>query len=202
MRSLLLAAVPAAVGVLLSGCADRSTTGPTLRPSFDFTNGPANPGPIVFRFKDVFGVFYADPVRGLSAIHGGNVVEFCNTGGTAFQLVDIQHVLPPQEQGRIIELLKGKDLETTVWPFVNFDCGLFTTITPLATGVVDLVNTDNDLLVFLRDTRNVNAYGFTAQGRLTRPSGAKASFNSVMKVVWDGVDGSRIFKATDFINLR
>ena len=109
-----------------------------------------------------------------------------NTGDTGFALVDLQSVLPPAEQGRVLLLLQGRDVETTVWATGGFDCDVFTTTTPVATGTVDLTNTDNDLIAFQH--KNHNAFGFVAQGILTRSNGAKANFNGVRKGVWDGND--------------
>ena len=202
MRSLHLALIGTAMSLLVSGCTDRSVTGPVDRPSFNFTNGPEHPGPIVFRTSEgEYRVSYSDPAKGLTAIHGGDVVEFCLTGGTDFPLVDIQFVLSPREQNRVHELVKGHDLETTVWPTGSFDCDVFTTATPLATGTVDLTNTDNDLIADQHENTNHNAYGFVAQGTLTRSNGAKAHFNGVSKCVWDG-DNFDTIKCNDRINLQ
>lgn len=202
MRPALLVLALVGTNILTSGCTDRFASGPADPSSFNFANGPESPGPNVFRFKDGLGIFYADPERELSAIHGGDVVEFCLTGGTTFPLVDIQEVKPKQNPDRIIQLLQADDVETTVWPFPSFDCDLFTTTPPLATGTVDLVNTDNDLLVFLRDNNNANAFGFAAHGQLMRSNGRTAHFNGVSRIVWDGEDGEKLFKETNVINLE
>jgi len=196
--------IPVAAAVLsaafLAGCGE--PVGHQLTaPSFNFTNAPPSSGPNIIRSATTFAVFHADNLRGVSAVYGTDVVQLC-LGNVAFDVVALQEITVPQEAGRFIDLIQGAALTASVWPFTAFDCTLFLNTAPLATGLVDLVNTDNDLLVFLRDNRNANAFGFTAQGTLTRPSGTRAHVNSVAKVVWDGEDGSRIFKATDIIILR
>jgi len=202
MRWFIFAATLGVANALVSACAERSVSGPMDRPAFNFANGPESPGPIIFRTGEAgYRVSYSDPVHGLTAIHGGDVVEFCLTGETGEALVELQVVFPPEEQDRILLLLKGHDVETTVWATGSFDCDVFTTTTPLATGTVDLTNTDNDLLAGERDNRNHNAFGFVAQGTLTRPDGAKAPFNGVSKCVWDGDDFDTI-KCHDSINLQ
>ena len=76
MRSLHLALIGTAMSLLVSGCTDRSVSGPVDRPSFNFTNGPEHPGPIVFRTSEgEYRVSYSDPAKGLTAIHGGDVEE-------------------------------------------------------------------------------------------------------------------------------
>jgi hypothetical protein len=200
MRSLPLAIVLAATGLMVASCADRSPSGPRDGSTFNFTNGPETPGPIVFRNAAAeFRVSYSDPVRGLTAIHGGDVVEFCLTGDTSFPLVDLQSVLTSEEQNRLLLLIRGSDIETTVWAVGDFDCDVFTTTTPVATGTVDLTNTDNDL--FAGDQANHNAFGFVAQGTLRRSNGARAHFNGVSKCVWDGNDLATL-NCNNQINLK
>lgn len=71
----------------------------------------------------------------------------------------------------------------------------------VAEGTGKVVNADNDLTPFLRPNTNTNAFGFTAQGKLTRPSGASAHYNGVSKCHWDGEDIATL-KCVDMINLK
>jgi len=115
-------------------------------------------------------------------------------------LVDLQRIDVPEDANRVNDLLHGDDLTTSVWPFTDFDCGLFLTTTPLATGTVDVRNTDNDFFVFLNpDNKNHNAFGFTAQGKLTSATGKRAHFNVVSRVVFKP---GEFFKAVSKINLK
>jgi len=83
----------------LTGCSDGTPTAPAERgshPTFDFTNGPSNPGPIVVRLAGVEIIHIDnDPARGLMTIQ---TPTFNNPacGGTAtFDQFDIQRVVTP-----------------------------------------------------------------------------------------------------------
>jgi hypothetical protein len=170
-----------------------------------FADPPASSGPIVVRFEldgeDGVGFFYADERKGLSVTIGVDVVADCN-GTFDADLVSIQEIHVPEDANRIISLLNGDDLTTTVWPFTEFDCGLFTTIEPVATGTSDLVLTDNDLDVGLTpDNVNWNAFGFTAHGLLTAQDGSDVHFNGVERCVWDGNNGAT-FSCVERINMH
>ncbi len=162
---------------------------------------PPTSGPIVIRSQTLFAVFFVDLDKGISASIGADPVEFCS-GIIDFDIVELQEISVPEDANRLIDLVKGSNVTASVWPFTTFDCDLFANTTPLATGTVKLVNTDNDLLIFLNpDHKNSNAFGFTAQGRLNRPDGTKASFNAVSKCVWDGDDIASL-KCVEKINLN
>jgi len=157
-------------------------------PSLNFDNGPDNPGPIVMRSEVTFAVFYVDPETGRSAVHGADIVEFCQ-GTIDFDLVDLQRIDVPEDANRVNDILQGDDVTTSVWPFTTFDCGLFTTVTPLATGTADVVLTDNDVFVFLNpESTNSNAFGFRARGALADSDGDKVQFSGHCNCVWDGND--------------
>lgn len=194
------------MALLVIGCNDQqapvsmSKNTPVL-PSNLAKGPPASSGPIVIRSQTLFAVFFIDSDKGISASIGADPVEFCN-GIVNFDIVELQEISVPEDANRLIDLIKGSNVTASVWPFATFDCDLFATTTPLATGTVKLVNTDNDLLVFLNpDNRNANAFGFTAQGKLTRPDGSQANFNGVSKCVWDGNDINSL-KCVDKINLK
>jgi len=162
---------------------------------------PPSSGPNVVRFEDTFAVFYSDARKGLSVTIGADVVEDCN-GNFEPELVSIQEIRVPEDANRIIGILKGDDLMTTVWPFTDFDCGLFTTEEPVATGTSDLVLTDNDVLVFLTpDNVNWNAFGFTAHGLLTAQDGSDVRFNGVQRCIWDG-NNDATFRCVERINVH
>ena len=102
-------------------------------------------------------------------------------------------VIRLEDANRIMQLIQGTDVRTSVWPFTTFDCSLFQNTPPLAEGFVDLVNTDNDLLVFLNPNNvNHNAFGFTAHGQLNGPNGEQMQFGGVFRSVWDGNDPSTL----------
>ena len=162
---------------------------------------PSSSGPNVVRFEDTFAVFYSDARTGLSVTIGADVVEDCN-GNFEPELVSIQEIHVPEDANRIISILHGDDLMTTVWPFTDFNCDLFTTEEPVATGTSDLVLTDNDLLVFLTpDNVNWNAFGFTAHGLLTAQDGSDVHFNGVQRCRWDG-NNDATFGCVERINVH
>jgi hypothetical protein len=157
--------------------------------SADFSNGPANPGPIVMRFEDTIGLFIPDQSTGISVTIAADVVQDCEIGDPAFELVRIQHLAVPEDANRINEVLHGDDLSATVWPFTEFDCDLFTTVDPIAVGTVDLRGTDNDLVVYLNpDNVNANAFGFMAHGVVYDENGESMRLNTILRAVWDGTN--------------
>lgn len=176
-RTLLLAALVVAVVLVLSV----STT---------LADPPANSGPLVVRFEGEFLYWYADARSGLSVGIGADPAQTCAGNWDEISLVDTQWVDVPDDANRIIEITHGDDVITNVWPFTEFDCGLFTTVEPVATGASALVLTDNDVFVYENpDNVNHNAFGFTAHGYLTTADGRSVRFNGVSRCVWDGVDG-------------
>jgi hypothetical protein len=192
--------------VLAVGCSDRPTSPTALNetvptPSFNFTNGPTNPGPNIVRSQGIYVIGWADFQEGISAWAGIDIAQWCRDG-TGFDVSDIQDINVPEDANRISELVHGNDVTTSVWPFTGFDCDLFTTVTPLATGTSDFRSTDNDLNTFLNpDSKNANAFGFNAHGKLTDASGSRVNFSGHSRCVWDGVDFDTI-KCKDKINVH
>ena len=162
--------------VLAFGCTDQ-TTSPTalndaaVAPTFNFLNGPASAG-IVLRYETPFAVSWADPESGLRATVGFDTDEYC-ANIIDFDIVAVQDVDLPT--GRLLGPVQGDDMQTAVWPFTAFDCALFTTVEPLATGVSEFRLTDND--VFGTVVNNANAWGWRTHGALTLASGDKAQFS-------------------------
>ncbi len=160
------------------GCSDH-TTSPTARidvshaPAFTIDNAPAASG-IVMRGESSIGVGWPDFKAGTSVYIGFDPAELC-TWTFDFDLVPFQEVHANGGQ-RVLRHVQGRNLTTSVWPFIGFNCGLFTSVAPLARGVSDLNATDND--VFVSGPVNANAFGYRAHGKLTRASGADAAFSA------------------------
>jgi len=149
---------------------------------------PASSGLNVVRYNGIVYLHAVDYKNGLSTVVGADIVEFCN-GNFAFDLVSIQDIYVPEDVNRIIEIAHGKEVTTSVWPFTDFDCGLFTSIEPIATGKTNTVATDNDLFAYAYpDNVNWNAFGFSAQGLLSAPDGSTPRMNAAFRCAWDGVD--------------
>jgi hypothetical protein len=163
---------------------------------------PANSGLKVVRYQDIVYLHTVDYKNGRSAIVGADIVEYCHTY-SGFDLVDIQEIDVPEDANRIVQIAHGEDVTTSVWPFTDFDCGLFTTKEPVASGTADFVSTDNDLYVYKNpDNINWNAYGFTAHGLLVTPDGSNMRLNAVLKCTWNGVDYSDSARCASSINLK
>jgi hypothetical protein len=184
----------ALVAALAFGCSEQ--TAPTAsdetppQPQFNFTNNP-DAGPIIVRGQTTFAVFWVDPKREISAIVGADIVEFCS-GVFDFDLLDLQDHFPPGDATRIMQVLHGDDIRASAWDFVVFDCALYLSETPLASGLVDVRATDNDLNVFLDpENKNHNAFGFNVHG----------AFNGHSRCVWDGNDPAT-FNCTAVIIVR
>lgn len=162
-----------------------------------FGNGPENPGPIVFRFDDTAGFFLSDFKSGLGVAHGGDVVEFCQTGSTEFDPVLVQLVDVPDDFDRAIVHLVGDDMPTTVWPFPDFDCELFTTVDPIATGTADLIYTDND--VDVSNNPNANSFGLSAHGKVTTDGGEELNLSTHSRAIIKDGDFTLL---TEKVNLK
>ena len=188
MRKLLVASFLIAFAACGEGV---QTTAPeipdTPQPAFNFANGPDAAG-IITRDGMGLGLIGRDSNTQLQVVLGVDLVEFCG-GVWAPDLVARQITDVPDEANRIVRILHGTDVRTSVWPNFGFNCPLFTTTTPLATGLSKFVHTDNDVNIFFNpDSKNSNAYGWTAHGVLTDPSGAKAPFSAHLRCHWDGQD--------------
>lgn len=182
MRTHFIRFAAALLPVVLAGCSEPMHD-EAAAPSLDFTNGPTSPGPYIIRSEGWFGYGHADYRRGVSATYGFDPVELCQ-GTYDPELVPIQEIGVPQDVDRFIALQRGP-VSAQVWPFTDFDCTLFLNNAPLATGLVQLVYTDNDFLAWLRDPTNQNAWGWTAGGTLTRPDGSQAELQAVIRLVYD-----------------
>lgn len=189
----------------LAACAGESPTQP-LAPtdlqaasaSFGTEDAPAESGPVI-RVEIPFWANVSDPEAGLLVVYGLDPVAAC-TGGDAFDSIWLQEVQSQADILRLLGLLTG-DVRTSVWPFTRFDCALFTTTQPVATGVSTLRVTDNDPLAFARPNQNANTFGYMAHGALTLADGRESQFSAHTRCVWDGEDFVGTVKCTDRISL-
>ena len=193
--------------ILLVSC----THDPTTRvsgPQFDFANNPDNGNPRIIRFGDRIGFLLVDVEANLFSLQAGTDRQTgCVNPPTYLTFHDIQqHLNTPDDPlaSAIHELRILKDAYIAVYrgPYPFADCAdLFSR--KIAEGIGGFRNTDNDLITFLREHNNYNAFGFVAQGTLRRIDGSgDAHYNGVSKCVWDGVDGTEKFQCKDRINLR
>jgi hypothetical protein len=190
--------------VLLS-CAQEPTR-LTSGPQFDFANNPDNGNPRIIRFGDRIGLLIVDVEANLFSLQAGTNRQFgCVNPPTYLTFHDVQQILAnpdDPESGAIHELRILKDAYIAVYqgPFPFADCADLAS-RKIAEGFGSFRNTDNDLLVFLRENTNHNAFGFVAQGSLRRVGGGTAQYNGVSRCVWDGEDVSSV-RCTEKINLH
>ena len=159
----------------LAGCRDDSTpVNPPQSVAFDgveaVSGPPAQSGPYVVRFDDVYALWFIDVERNLGVIIGDDIVEFCSSGIPDFEIVSIMDVNLPNDQAAVIDIMWGQHMTASVWPFTTFNCDLFLNTPPLATGYVNFRYTDNDLYAWMHeDPKRMNSYGITANGLVKTP---------------------------------
>jgi hypothetical protein len=147
-----------------------------------------------------------DVEANLFSLQAGTNRQFgCVNPPTYLTFHDVQQILAnpdDPESGAIHELRILKDAYIAVYqgPFPFADCADLAS-RKIAEGFGSFRNTDNDLLVFLRENTNHNAFGFVAQGSLRRVGGGTAQYNGVSRCVWDGEDVSSV-RCTEKINLH
>jgi hypothetical protein len=101
----------------------------------------------------------------------------------------------------IVDLFKGDDVRTYVYPFTPFDCNLILNVPPLAYGTSDVVWTDNNL--FGEDTNRANSWNVSAHGVLTDGNGEEYVFQHNLHCTWIGYyDDDATTKCHSKIRLR
>jgi len=164
-------------------------------PAFKIGNGPSESG-VVLRGETGWALAVTDFESGLQLILGTDIVEYCS-GIIDFDVVSFMDVWVNDRP--LLSKIHGEDVRTTVWPFTDFDCGLFTTVDPVASGVSDVVTTDNDVFG-VGDGNNANAWGFSAHGILSyASSGEPAIFSAHERLKYNNSTG---FKYNNKISLH
>jgi hypothetical protein len=159
---------------------DQEPVAPDITPTFDITNGPAESG-IITRGQDVYAVFWADATTGLSVTFGVDNLEFCS-GVIDFDFVPVKDA--NLASGRVVRLQTGMT-RASVWGFTTFDCALFTTEEPVASGEAKVQYTDNDVYHWLGSGHNKNAFTFKGTGTLTDADGNPVTLKAHLLTVWD-----------------
>ena len=149
----------------------------------------ADPPPfsgVVVRDEAPVALTWVDAEAGLRVVVGADLDEFC-AGIDNFDLIAFQDVNLPS--GRILSNMSGF-MQTTVWDFLDFDCGLFTTIDPVAAGFANLRGTDNDL--FGSNINNANAWTWMVHGTLEDPWGTQLMLSGHVTRVFSNNGGFKI----------
>jgi len=169
----------------MAGCSEEPT--PTQIASAPDKIGPPASAGIIMRGETAVGLTWVDVDAGLRVVIGADMDEYC-AGIVNFDLVDFQNGTLPS--GRIVSLMKGGNLQTTVWDFLEFDCSLFTSVSPIASGTSRLMGVDNDLQGTV--VRNTNSWGWMAQGMLDAADGGRAQFNGFVRQQFGNDSGPKV----------
>ena len=156
---------------------------------------PDSSGPYVVR-TEVYGWFFYND-NGMVAIHGADWPELCQGGFPWTDLWEVKVINNPADADLIVRLVKGDDVDTWIYPewFIVFDedgfidfpatCANALSVPPIATGTMDIISTDNDVIGNLPHNR-YNAWHLSAHGVLSSPSGDRMICNSGFNCVWNG----------------
>jgi hypothetical protein len=180
MRCSRILAVFVLLSGLIVGCREQSVPTATIAavpgPSFNFTNGPDNPG-IVVRTETGFAILFADFDRQFLSLHSSDDALLGCTAATTFAPISIQRIFGGT--GVFGRLMLAQDNFVTVYDWTGFppiDCALLTGATGrlLAEGRAQLEVFDNDLLGGAAfGGEGANAFGFSSAGRLTNVATGK-----------------------------
>ena len=140
-----------------------------------FAEPPANSG-IVTRGSYESAYVDIDTHSGLLSVVGVDIVQWC-TDGAPFDT--FYYADKDLQDGFRLNTGEKAYVQASVWPITVFDCELFTTVQPLATGMAKFRSHDNDLfgLRFCEEKNNANAFGSRANGTLYSPSGEARQFS-------------------------
>jgi hypothetical protein len=140
-----------------------------------FAEPPASSG-IVTRGSYETGWVDIDTHSGLLSIVGVDIVQWC-TDGAPFDTFYYKD--KDLQDGFRLNTVEQAYVQASVWPITVFDCELFTTVQPLATGMAYFRSHDNDLFGprFCEEKNNANAFGRRANGTLYSPSGEARQFS-------------------------
>jgi hypothetical protein len=182
-------------GLLVLGCAASETpTAPDLAaPSNTFTNGPATPGPLVFRVRepDWFVFLFPDLRANLTASVG--IVErfsaFCEPAPITIPPQDLQFLFSPT--GRIAVLVQGREMPVIIYAgaIAGTDIGEF--CTHLATAPIIAAGTAHFVFNH-QDLTSEASNGYRAQGTVELTAGGRAQFSGVVKFVTTPDGSTRI----------
>ena len=149
-------------------------------PVFNFTNGPASPGPVVLRLQesDWFIFLFPDARANLTASVG--IVEpfsaICESGPVTIPPEDLQFLFSPT--GRLAVLVKGRDMPVVIYAgaMTNF-CTDLTSVPVIGTGTAKFVFNLADF------NSESSSNGYRAQGTVDLTAGGQAHFSGVVKFV-------------------
>ena len=177
------AALAVALSLTVGACSEQSTptaaTDVISGASFNFSNGPGNPGMSgVFRFEDVFVTFTTDPNRDVLAAHFQADDAFFCGGGSFFEFSDLQIVNNQDDVFRAVSQLVNAplflyELSTFPPPGDPDECRAFAEDW-LYQGTHSMVVRDNDLSL---GGKGANSFAWQGHGTVYDPSGASHQYS-------------------------
>ena len=144
---------------------------------------------------------YIDWKRNLVAFHGIDIEMWCvdrwDTVTDEWGVWSVQDVYQPPTDGLFKTTEKGDDMPTSVWPIDILDDSVYDhwcdgvldlALESIATGMADVIVTDNDLNAgFFENTPRMNAYHLSAHGVLyATEDGEPMMFSGGYNCQWPG----------------
>jgi len=164
-------------------------------PTFKIEDAPPFSG-IIERAEFPAAWTWIDSKSGLRLTIGLDMLEYC--GGTInFDLIWWQDIYNPT---RLLGQAQG-ELQAAVWDFLEFDCELFTTVPPVASGDAYLRIQDNAEIGVGEDDNFTNSWQFHANGTLYySDGGAPAQLNAFNKLLFSNNSGFK--QVTNKVSLQ
>jgi len=157
-------------------------------------NAPETSGQYVIRTEDfVWAWVISDPKTELTAVVGWDYeaqLAWC-AGEFNFDLFDqvpSQIVNNPSSESRIILLNQGPVRVIVFDGYYDYsypNCDFFTSAEVIAEGQANFIQTDNDLIAYLNDSNNKNAYSIRANGNLLSRDNEQMHLNVFWQFLWD-----------------
>lgn len=177
MNAVRVSAVCLLCAGLVIGCEQSPPTAvPQVGPSFNFSNGPANPGIVLRTDRNDF-FFFVDDKSLLVAFGSTGDGPFPCATSTVLTPGDLQRIVRDPSSGTDpdafpeLRLFVADELFMFVYDWTGmpnpFTCDFILNGPRIAEGTARLVNTDNDFFAFLRDDApRTNSFGWQAHGTL------------------------------------
>lgn len=180
------------LALIIAACGDPSTQASSPDPvsPLSLSNAPAQSGARVFRGTTFFIFVNFDAEEGLALVlNGRDGIPSCGESFTVSHPAQWQDVISPQDEILIQDLLRtdGAFAHLYAWngvfPETDAEFCALVTGARIGRGRVRLVNTDNDLLAFLRDPIRTHSFGLAGSGRVDMSAGGTRGLTVVARFV-------------------
>lgn len=187
-------------GLTFLGCSDKSSGIITPAPG-NFSTAPSlaktsGSGAWIFRIQGEAYIVFYDANAGLFLTLGINdISSFCSDNG-GLDVSYAQIVVIPykgSELRRALEIVKGDDMSAYIWkvdspPSPTFSglCDFLSNNTPMASGKINLIFTDNDFYASTENYNNHNSFGYSGNGTLNDQNNQLYKLTLLDRIVWDG----------------